>query len=126
MARQYTDLDLNFIIHPVTKDISKNIDKQAVIRSIQNLVRTNHYEIPFNPSIGGNMQKMLFEPLSPVVANSIRRELEEVIKNYEPRATIRTISVIENSQEDGYEVTMEFYINNMTDPVAISTFLERA
>jgi phage baseplate assembly protein W len=126
MSRQYTDLDLNFIIHPITKDISKNVDKQAVIRAIQNLVRTNHYEIPFNPSIGGNMQKMLFEPLSPVVANSIRREIEEVIKNYEPRATIRSISVIENSQEDGYEVTMEFYINNLTEPVAISTFLERA
>lgn len=126
MSRQYTDLDLNFIIHPITKDISKNVDKQAVIRAIQNLVRTNHYEIPFNPSIGGNMQKMLFEPLSPVVANSILREIEEVIKNYEPRATIRSISVIENSQEDGYEVIMEFYINNLTEPVAISTFLERA
>ena len=35
IARQYRDLDLNFTIHPVKKDINKNIDEMAVINSVK-------------------------------------------------------------------------------------------
>ena len=45
IAREYTDLDLNFTIHPVKKDINKFKGELAVINSIKNLVLTDHYEI---------------------------------------------------------------------------------
>ena len=48
VSRQYRDLDLNFNIHPLKKDINKNLDEIAVVNSIKNIVSTNFYEKPFS------------------------------------------------------------------------------
>jgi len=61
IAREYSDLDLNFTIHPVKKDINRHVGDMAVINSIKNLVLTNHYERPFQPDIGSNIRRLLFE-----------------------------------------------------------------
>jgi hypothetical protein len=47
-ARTFKDLDLNFNIHPVRKDINTHNNEYAIINSIKNLVLTNHYEDHFN------------------------------------------------------------------------------
>ena len=67
-ARQFRDLDLNFKIHPIRKDINKHSGEIAVINSVKNLVQTKHYEIPFQPDVGSNLQRLLFEPLDSVTA----------------------------------------------------------
>ena len=59
IVRQYSDLDLNFTIHPVKKDINRNLGERAVINSVKNLILTNHYERPFQPNIGSNIRKLL-------------------------------------------------------------------
>ena len=68
VTRQYRDLDLNFNIHPIRKDINKNVGDMAVINSIKNLISTNNYERLFNPIFGGNIRSMLFENMDPVTA----------------------------------------------------------
>ena len=60
-SREYRDLDLNFKIHPIRKDINKHTAEMAVINSIKNLVLTQHYEVPFQPEIGCNSSTLLFE-----------------------------------------------------------------
>ena len=49
--RTFTDLDLNFNIHPIRKDINTFKNEYAISNSIKNLVLTNHYERPFNLSL---------------------------------------------------------------------------
>ena len=66
IVRQYSDLDLNFTIHPVKKDINRNLGERAVINSVKNLILTNHYERPFQPNIGSNIRRLLFENLEPL------------------------------------------------------------
>lgn len=125
IQKRYSDLDLNFTIHPVRKDINKNVDAMAVINSIKNLVLTNHYEIPFRPEIGSNVNKMLFENMDSITASSIEREISQVIENFEPRARISKISVSPDFENNSYSVGMEFYIINRTEPITINFFLER-
>ena len=50
-TRTWADLDLDFTAHPVTKDIVLKRDVEAVKRSIRNLILTNQYERPFQPTI---------------------------------------------------------------------------
>jgi phage baseplate assembly protein W len=123
--RQYTDLDLNFVVHPIKKDINKNVGTVAVINSIKNLLLTSHFEKPFHPEIGSNMRKMLFEPMDAIVATNIRNEIEQTVNNYEPRARIKTIVVTPNYDENGFSVQMEFFVLNVTQPITISFFLSR-
>jgi phage baseplate assembly protein W len=124
-TRQYKDLDLNFLIHPVRKDINKHKDEMAVINSIKNLMMTNHYERPFQPDLGSNVRRLLFENLDKITAISMEREIRQVVQNYEPRAQIKTLDIIPDVDNNGFSVRMEFYIMNMTDPVTINFFLER-
>ena len=124
-SREWMDLDLNFAIHPIRKDINKHRAELAVINSIKNLVSTNHYEIPFQPEIGCNIRKLLFEPLDMVTATLIEREIVETIDNFEPRASVSKVIIKPDFDNNGFQVELLFRILNRTDPVAIKFFLER-
>jgi phage baseplate assembly protein W len=125
IVRDFKDLDLNFTIHPVRKDINKNVGEIAVINSIKNLVLTNHYEKPFNSGFGSNLRRLLFENTNSITASLIEREISQVILNYEPRARVRSVFVNPNTEETGFNVRLEFFIINRTEPVSINFFLER-
>jgi phage baseplate assembly protein W len=102
IVRDFKDLDLNFNIHPVRKDISKSIGPMAVVNSIKNLILTNHYERPFQPDIGSNVRRLLFENLDNITATTIKDEIERTIVNYEPRATVKTINVTADYDNNGF------------------------
>jgi phage baseplate assembly protein W len=125
IVRDFKDLDLNFNIHPIRKDISKSIGPMAVVNSIKNLILTNHYERPFQPDIGSNVRRLLFENLDSITATTIRDEIERTIVNYEPRATVGTVIVTADYENNGFKVYLEFYIVNQTAPITINFLLER-
>lgn len=123
--RDYSDLDLNFLPHPVKKDVNKLTGVQAVINSVKNLLLTGHYEKPFHPEIGSNIRRMLFEPLDAIVASNLQREIEETLLNYEPRVRVVRIVVTPDFDKNGFRVDLEFNVLNRTEPVKISFFLSR-
>jgi phage baseplate assembly protein W len=125
VVRDFKDLDLNFNIHPIRKDISKSIGPMAVVNSIKNLILTNHYERPFQPDIGSNVRRLLFENLDNITASTIKDEIERTIVNYEPRATVKTINVTADYDNNGFKVYLEFFIVNQTTPIIINFLLER-
>ncbi len=124
-TRDFRDLDLSFNIHPVRKDVNVHKSERAVINSIKNLVLTNHYERPFQPELGSNIRRLLFENVDSVMAAQIEREIEETIENFEPRAQISNVTAIAAPDENKYEVVMEFFVINNPNPITINFFLER-
>ena len=108
--RTFRDLDLNFTIHPVRKDINVYKNEFAIINSIKNLVLTNHYERPFQPEIGSNIRRMLFEQVDSITAAQIEREITEVIGNFEPRAQVSRVDAIPSPDENLYKIRLEFFI----------------
>ena len=125
-VRIYKDLNLNFGIHPVTKQINTLTDAAAVKRSVRNLVQYGFYEKPFHPEIGSGVRDLLFENMTPFVANNLSKQIEEIITNYEPRALLANIEVIPRFDNNQYEVIVEFYIQNApAELVDLSFTLER-
>ena len=61
ISRTFSDLDLNFTKHPVRDDVNILTAERAVINSVKNLILTNHYERPFQPDLGSNIRRLLFE-----------------------------------------------------------------
>ena len=100
----YADIDLTFNQSPVTGDLALRFDDQAVIRSVVNLLLTNFYERPFQPNLGSNMNTFLFEPMTAITASALKTEVENVIKNYEPRVTIHTLEVTPNESHNLYNL----------------------
>lgn len=125
IVRDFKDLDLNFTIHPVKKDINKTIGPMAVVSSIKNLILTNYYERPFQPQIGSNVRGLLFENLDSITATVIKNEIVRTIQNYEPRVVVNDINVTADYDNNGFKVYLEFSIVNQTSPITINFFLER-
>jgi phage baseplate assembly protein W len=121
----FSDLDLNFTIHPVKKDINRYTNETAVMNSIKNLILTNHYERPFQPNIGSNVRRLLFENMDTITATTLEKEIEQTIRNYEPRANISRLNVSPDYDNNGFKVYMEFFVVNRTTPITINFFLQR-
>ena len=79
MAR-YTDIDLNFTRNPITGDVSKFVmTKRLCLDSIRNIILTMQGEKKFNPNFGGNVRKLLFEPIDPITTQKIEEGLTQAI-----------------------------------------------
>ena len=91
-SRIYSDLDLNFTKHPVTKDVALKINEYAIIGAVRNIVMTNFGERRFTPKFGGDVLSQLFEPLDEMTAMNIKDEIIASITNYEPRVKIGFVS----------------------------------
>ena len=124
-VRTYRDLDLDFTRHPVTNDVVKIEDVNAVKRSVRNLINTQFYERPFHPELGCGVRDLLFENYTPMTGIFIRRKIEEVLVNYEPRAKISSIVVNEEEDRNGIKVEVNFYVLNLPNPVTVTTTLQR-
>ena len=124
-SRRWTDLDLDFIAHPVTKDIIFKTDVEAVKRSIRNLILTNRYERPFQPDIDGGVTRHLFQLSTPHTKHDVKSAVETCIANFEPRATVISVFVGGDLDKNGFEVTINFRVINTPDPVTIELFLEK-
>jgi phage baseplate assembly protein W len=125
LKKIYSDIDFTFTKIPVLNDVALSYDEMAVIRSIRNLLLTNHFERPFAPEIGSNINGLLFEPISPITSSSLETEIKNVIQNFEPRALLKTVNVIPNSDKNAYSVDLTFYIQNATLPTTVTILLER-
>ena len=124
-VRTFKDLNLDFTRNTVTNDVQKIEDVEAIKRSVRNLVNTNFYERPFHPELGCGARQLLFEPFTPVTSIFLRRKIEEVITNYEPRARLDQVIVTESPDRNAIEVRVVFYCMNIANPVTVLTTLQR-
>jgi len=122
----YSDLDLTFNRTPVTGDVAMRFDDQAVIASVRNLLSTNFYERPFQPSVGSNMSALLFEPATNLTASVISDEIKNVITNFEPRASIYNVTVTLSPDQNSFVADVSFFIGNNTSPTTLNLLLQRS
>ena len=121
----FKDLDLNFTIHPIRKDVNIHKNEYAIINSVKNLVSTNHYDRPFRPEIGSSIRNLLFENIDTIIAAQLERAVQETINNFEPRVQINQVIAIPDAENNRYKLTLDFFVINNTNPITINFFLER-
>ena len=124
-VRTFKDLNLDFTRNTVTNDVQKIEDVEAIKRSVRNLVNTNFYERPFHPELGCGARQLLFEPFTPITGIFLKRKIEEVITNYEPRARLDQVIVTESPDRNAIDVRVIFYCMNIANPVTVLTTLQR-
>lgn len=121
----YSDIPLNFLINPITKDISYVTDIDAMKNSVKNLVLTNFHERPFDPSLGSGLTHLLFEPATIFTAIEIQHAIEKVINNHEPRVTALEVTVTDDSDNNRYHISIQFTVTFSEEINEINFFLVR-
>jgi phage baseplate assembly protein W len=124
--RIYSDFDLSFAANPVTGDLAKKYDVNAVKQSIKTLVLTRFYERPFQPKLGSPIYGLLFENVDIITANRLQIELEILINKYEPRIRAQNIEVIPEYDSNAFSVNITFYVYGIEGPFNFSTILRRS
>ena len=122
----FKDLSVTFKKHPVTSDLVTVKDKAAIVQSISNLLLTNKGERPFQPNLGSNIKRVLFEPMDYASAGLIKTEIRDTLKIYEPRVSVQRIYCEPDFDNNAYQVEVQFKIVGREDaPVVVDFFLER-
>ena len=128
----YKDLNLFFTKNPISGDVSKVTDVQAVKRSIRNLVLTGRGERLFHPEIGGDIGTYLFElaGYSQITEVEIDSAIQNVIALYEPRVAQVVVTQGLDSAGDHdnnqIRVTVEFSLVNIPDEFhTVDIFIDR-
>lgn len=121
----YSDFLSNLNPHPVSGDITRFVNEQAVIRSIKNLIMTNRGERLYQPTVGSNIRKMLFEPMGSAAGTEIASLIRETIEQHETRAKLLDIQVLPQYEQNRYVVNITIIIINKSDPVNFNITLTR-
>ena len=120
----YTDMDLNITPHPSSGDLVLKQDKEAVKRSVRNIMLTNNYERPFKPNFGANLRALLFELADDITKFEIRKQITEAIQDYEPRVKIDQIYLNQDRGNRMY-VNLHYGIIGVTEPQELEVILQR-
>lgn len=124
-TRTFSDIDLNFLANPVTGDVSRKYDENAIKQSVRNLIMTQHYEKPFHPEIGSQISSLLFEPFSPLLQAMLERAIVNTITNFEPRVVLQSVEVTLNPDNNSAYVRIEYKIINTEKPLVVDLTLQR-
>ena len=105
ISRKFRDISFSFARNPVNDDILSINDADAIKRAVINLVRTKSGERFYNSLVGTEVEASLFEVQSPEVANNLKIDIENVLKNYEPR--VADVEVEVNYPLDSNEIYIQ-------------------
>lgn len=126
-TRQFTDLNLLFTASPVTGDVTKKTDEEAIKASIKNLITTKNYERPFHPEIGCQVYGLLFENVNAVSVQIMRKTIFDVINKFEPRVGVLDVKIQAEDVDrpNDLDVEITFIILNTERPITLSTTISR-
>ena len=101
---------MSFKVNPLTDDLIAIKNQTAIARSLRNLVLTSPGERFFNNDLGSRVNKLLFQNVDDLTAASVRSEIENTIKNYEPRVELITTQVSANPDAYEFDVIITYKI----------------
>ena len=115
-SKEFKDISLSFKVHPVTKDILVLKNSDAIKKSVINLVRTNVGDRFYEKNLGTKTNNYLFENFRKGSDDlSLKREIQNVIRNYEPRVRLNTVSILVDTNNYSLEVSINYQIIGQED-----------
>ena len=124
-SRTYKDFAYSFFANPMSGDVGKKTGADAVKSAIVAVLKTNHNERMFQPEFGSNIRALLFEQMNPITEQRMKTEVENAIRNHEPRAEVLGITVDRQEEQNRYLVSILFNISSEAEPQKLETYFDR-
>lgn len=121
----YSDLDIDFKVHPITGKLKVLKNAEAVKRALKNLILTKKFERPYEPLYGTNVVYSLFENFDAFTASFLKKEIETSIQNFEPRAVLSDVNIRADEDNNALVINIIFFIRNQNEPVELTITTER-
>jgi len=109
-SKSFKDINMSFKVNPLTFDLIANTNETAIARSVRNLILTAPGERPFNPELGSQVSRLLFEPMDDITTEALKEQIENTINNFEPRVRLRQVIVRPNFDNNEYDISIRYDI----------------
>lgn len=121
----YSDIAAAFTPNAVTGDISKKTNVEAVKQSVKFLLLTTPGERLFQPDIGGGLNRLLFENMTPSLQYQLNKQIKATLENYEPRVEFIDAAINFDYDRNGANITVAFRVLKYNEDVTLTTWVER-
>lgn len=122
------DLSNDFLLNPLTGDVSIKKGEDAIRQSLKNLLLMQKFDKPFDPQLDVGIQELLFEQLPlDVFTQILRDKINYIIKEYEPRVVLQKVEMQELPDENKILIDITYSVKNTSfeQPQNLQLFLER-
>jgi len=119
------DFHKDMTIVPGKEDLARKMNEQAVKESIRNIVLTNKGERPFQPELGCNVRKMLFDNATPQTFDLVKTVIQDAIDLYEPRCELMGVDVTGDIDSNAINISIVFRLINTDTPTKFNIILDR-
>ena len=109
----YSDIDPEMRMD-WNKDVARSVGLRSIKNSLLGIVTTRKGSRPFDPEFGCDLVNELFENMTPLTADTIERNIQAAVRNYEPR--IDKLSVSVTPVYDDYTVIVEIRFSVVDNP----------
>ena len=121
VSKGFKDISASFQINPLNDDLIPLMNATAIARSVRNLVFTSPGDVPFNPVLGSRVNELLFEPMDNITTIAIKEEIQDTIRNFEPRVKLEEVQVTPDFDEIQYDIIIKYIIIGIdVDPQQLS------
>lgn len=122
----YSDFMSNLDTHPLSGDIARVTNVESVKQALKNLILISYGEKPFQPTIGSNVYKSLFEPLDGFTINDIKQHIRDTIDQNEKRVKLLDVQlVLSEINDNAIDATITFYVININQTASLNLILKR-
>jgi phage baseplate assembly protein W len=127
VSKSFKDISMSMQVNPINYDLITIKNETAIARSIRNLVYTFPGERFFNPFLGSNIRRSIFENIDDINASILKEEIENTITNYEPRVRLIEVTVSPNFDDNEFNVLVIYNIVGIdASPQQLSFALQSA
>ncbi|QPB12406.1 baseplate wedge subunit [Providencia phage PSTCR6] len=109
----YSDLEPSMNIN-WDKDVQQTVGARSVKMSLLGIIITKKGSRPFDPDFGCDISSQLFETMSPLIVDTIERNITLAIRNYEPRISQLYVQV--TPLYDSNEIIVEVRFSIVDNP----------
>lgn len=121
---KYADIRTNLSVHPISGDLLRFIDEDAITCQIKNLIFTDKYERLWDPTIGAGIPQTLFDNFGAESEEMLRIRIEDTINKHVKRAKLLEVR-IKYDNNNGYSATIIYRPLNQVEPVTLTVILTR-
>ena len=122
----FSDFHISLNTNPLTGQLAKVVNEEAVKQAITNLVLTDKSERPYQPHLGSDVKRSLFDLMDdPLTMSNIEDSIRDCISQNEHRAEVVNVEVIASPDYNAYTVNVLFSLNNITEIFTASINISR-
>ena len=120
-----SDFFTSFAVSPNGNQLGRIINEKSVIQSLKNIIATDLGERLFQPFIGSDIRRTLFENANQENLTSISKYIQTAILRSEPRVALTNIDIVADPDQNGVSITIYFNLINNPEPLSFTFILKR-